>query len=774
MYKLSIFLLFLTSFANAIASDCPYELRGRIESDNQQAIPFAHIILQKPHQYAVADENGNFLLKNICPGEISLKISAVGFVEKIVYLSVKKNENINILLTEKKIETAEIVVRAKKNDSEQGESQSLAFLSGADLSKTVGTTLAEKLANIAGVSFLATGAGITKPVIRGLSLSRIAVFENGVKQEEQQWGADHGLQTDAENVFQAEIVKGSAALRYGGSAVGGAVNLMPPPIPQKQKINFSGDFLSANELYGISQAYENRFGKFYVRARISYRCFADSKVPANEFRYNSYILPLPENRLKNTAGNDFFANLTFGQQREKAQSNFSLAFSQQFAGIFAGAMGIPRTYQLSPDGNFRNTDFPRQNNRHIKFTWNEKKYLTKNWFLETYTAFQHNLRKEESLPHAHGQGKIPDGNTALMMDLKTFSADFLLQKDKNEENFTLGWQTQGQKNSVGGFEFLIPEYEMFKTGVFLLFNQKIHHKITLDGGLRADYSQIRTTSFWQNFYDDKGEITRLVSRSEGFKRHFFNFSAAAGATWKIAENYILKANISHSERMPDIAELASGGIHHGTFRHELGSANLRSEKGNQFNITFRKENKKWQAEFSPFVYYFSNYIFLRPSGIFSTLPEAGQVYTYTQARVFMYGGEAEIRAKIFEKMHATSVFEYTANNNFNTGLSLPFTPPMTFRQSLDYYFGKKVHLSADFLHFFAQNKTDRNESSTAAYSLFDVKLSILHKNKFLNAEWTFSVKNIADVKYINHLSRYKILNLPEQGRNFAVNVRFEI
>jgi iron complex outermembrane receptor protein len=772
MYQFWFFLFLLFSFFNAAASDCPYELRGRIETEHKQAVPFAHIFLQKPHKYAVADENGNFLLKNVCPGQINLKISAVGFEEKMIEFQLEKNEKISIYLTEKNTETAEILIQAEKNDSEQ--SQSLVLMSGEELSKTVGTTLAEKLANIAGVSFLATGAGIAKPVIRGMSLSRVAVFENGVKQEEQQWGADHGLQTDAQNVFQAEIVKGSAALRYGGGAVGGAVNLLPPPLPQKQKISFSGDFLSANDLYGFSQAYENRFGKIYVRARITYRSFADSKVPAKEFRYNRYILPLFENRLKNTAGNDFFANLTFGQQREKSQSNFSLAFSQQFAGIFAGAMGIPRAYQLTHDGNFRNTDFPRQNNRHIKFTWNEKVFFSKNWFLESNIAFQQNLRKEESLPHAHGQGKIPDGNTALLMNLKTFSADFFLQKEKNGEKITFGWQSQGQKNSVGGFEFLIPEYTMFKTGFFFLFDKKIHPKITLDGGLRADFSHILTRAFWQNFYDEEGEISRQVSRSEGIERNFFNFSAAAGGAWQFAENYFLKANFSHSERMPDIAELASGGIHHGTFRHELGSANLRSEKGNQFNLTVRRENKTWQAEFSPFAYYFSNYLFLRPSGIFSTLPEAGQVYTYTQAKVLMYGGEAEIRAKIFKKMYATTVLEYVANNNLNTRLPLPFTPPLSIRENLAFSFWEKIHFSADFSHFFAQKRTDRNETASDAYSLFDAQFSFFHKNKFLNAEWTFSVKNIADVKYINHLSRYKILNLPEQGRNFSVNVRFEI
>src|SRR5690606_13525295 len=92
---------------------------------------------------------------------------------------------------------------------------------------------AKSLENVAGVTAMEIGSGVSKPMIRGLGFTRIAVTENGIKQEGQQWGADHGLEIDALQAEEVEIIKGVGAIAYGSDAIGGVIRINNEKIPQE-------------------------------------------------------------------------------------------------------------------------------------------------------------------------------------------------------------------------------------------------------------------------------------------------------------------------------------------------------------------------------------------------------------------------------------------------------------------------------------------------------------------------------------------------------------
>ena len=79
--------------------------------------------------------------------------------------------------------------------------------------------------NIPGVQAMDIGSGFSKPMIRGMGFNRIAVLENGIKQEGQQWGADHGLELDAFNIEAVNVLKGPSSLLYGSDAMGGIIQI---------------------------------------------------------------------------------------------------------------------------------------------------------------------------------------------------------------------------------------------------------------------------------------------------------------------------------------------------------------------------------------------------------------------------------------------------------------------------------------------------------------------------------------------------------------------
>ena len=94
----------------------------------------------------------------------------------------------------------------------------------------------QAMENIPGVQAMDIGSGFSKPMIRGMGFNRVAVLENGIKQEGQQWGADHGLELDAFNVDAVNVMKGPASLLYGSDAMGGVIDIAPVQVPAENML----------------------------------------------------------------------------------------------------------------------------------------------------------------------------------------------------------------------------------------------------------------------------------------------------------------------------------------------------------------------------------------------------------------------------------------------------------------------------------------------------------------------------------------------------------
>src|SRR5690606_33154577 len=96
-------------------------------------------------------------------------------------------------------------------------------LNKAQLQQVQGTSLAAQLQSIPGVSMLQTGGTIAKPVINGMYGNRVLILNNGVRQQGQQWGAEHAPEIDPYIANQLTVVKGAESVRYGSDAIGGVI-----------------------------------------------------------------------------------------------------------------------------------------------------------------------------------------------------------------------------------------------------------------------------------------------------------------------------------------------------------------------------------------------------------------------------------------------------------------------------------------------------------------------------------------------------------------------
>lgn len=759
-----------------------------VDSENGSPLVGAVVYIHEVDRGSLTDADGRYLISNLRRATYHLHVSYIGYTSTTKTVKIEEDNILKFSLSPSSIELAEVIVETNHFKAGPREHTLPMEIIDADyLRKNQKGTLINALEVLPGISAINTGVGISKPVIRGMSFNRVIVNDRGIKQEGQQWGTDHGLELDMFDPGRVEVIKGPGSLLYGSDGIGGVINIFPPALPQNEL--FQGTiqtlYKSNNHLFGTSIMGEGTNGKWVYRGRVSLQDFGDYRVPADQFTYNSFVLDLFDERLKNTAGNERNFSVMGGIKDSWGYSTVTVSNFRQQAGLFSGAIGIPRAFQLVGDGNIRNIELPRQIINHFKIISNSNILVKGNW-LEIDLGYQNNDRREESLPHAHGKGPRPEGTLAHGLNLQTWTANARYYHHITEgHNRIFGAQLQYQQNGRSGFEFLLPDFTSFSVGTFVHEEFTWNDAYTLAGGLRFDYGNRNVVSSFEPIYQDIETIYRYYKRNNAMDRDFYNMSGAIGFSWYPNQKLNAKVNLGSSFRIPTAAELSINGIHHGTFRHELGDSTLASERGYQFDFTLSYQLKYLSFVMTPYVSYYQDFIYLAPRATFSSsldpeaFPEGGQVFQYKQHDAFYGGGELSVDYHPIEEFHLRTSFEYVYNYNFDTRLPLPFTPPGSLYseagwESMIPFMNNNWSINFNYRWAFDQNRTDRNEKATPGYHLFGLQTGTELSIGMFKADINIEIQNITDKQYFNHLSRYRLLNLPEQGRNIVLSMLIPI
>jgi iron complex outermembrane receptor protein len=665
--------------------------------------------------------------------------------------------------------------------------QPLAVVSaeGGYIMENRSNSLMTSLTKLPGVNAMPIGQGFSKPVIRGLGFNRVAVVENGIKQQGQQWGADHGLEIDRYNVEYIEIVKGPASLQYGADAMAGAVVLRPRRLTPDEGL--SGAVLltgnSNNRLAGGSAALHYQHAGRYIRGRATYQNFEDYRVPAESFDYLNYTFPIYKGILKNTAGRETDVALQAGVVGNRTSSALSVSNVHARTGFFAGAHGLPTTVALADDNDYRNIGLPYQAVNHLKAVANQ----TLRWGSHQATVdagYQYNLRQEYSQPHTHGYGPVPEGDKELELRLQTASLHVVWEyAPTSAHRLQAGVNTEYQHHRIGGYSFLLPAFEQWSGGVFVMGQVPLSGRLSASAGVRYDRSRVHI-----HRYIDPSLPEAYRQRSPEMTKHDGDLSFNAGLTFVPHPLWEVKANVGKSFRMPTVSEYSSNGVHHGMFRHELGDSTLTHESSYQADVSFTFRTtpaagavQRIALEAALFANYFPRFIFLNPTGHFSWLPDAGQYYRYQQSEAFRAGGEIRLTVDFARLVRWEGSAEYVHATDLDSGYPIPFTPPLSLVNEWSvgckrWWFLSSGRAAFTCRYAAAQRRTTRNEKATPPYHLFDASLSAGFPLGGRAREWrvVVQVHNLFDTKYYNHLSFYRYLNLPESGRNFLLSVQIPI
>lgn len=744
-------------------------------------LPQANVLLLPDSIGGATDAYGSIVFSNLDNKKYQIVASFLGYQSKsIAFENTGISRMVEVRLAPVVRELGEVVVQDHHNHQEE-------VLSALHLNlKEIGNfnmpTFAKTIEKLPGIHAMNVGVGISKPVIRGLFANRVIVNHYYIKQEGQQWGTDHGLEIDAFDVGEIEIIKGPASLQYGSDGLGGVINILPNKIPAVNTLSteVSTVYRSNNHHAGISAKVAANRNGWFVTGRYTHQNWGDYVVPQDTFVYNTFELPIFNNILKNTAGRENHFSATAGRSGEKGIFRVSHFQYRQQSGIFSGAMGIPRSFTLQDDGDRRNIDLPSMNTNHYKTVFNAKWYAADNWDIHINAAHQLNTRKEFSFPEFHRRPEADRNDTeAIALLLNTYTLNAHADHDYRERwKNVYGFDVQYQTNRRGGWDFLLPDFNTLRAGAYIIADFVASESLDINGGVRADVANNLSNEYTQLIYNSNGLVTDSL-QVQFLNNWYYNFSASLGVNKRISEQLTFKGNFGKSFRVPYPNETSSNGVHHGTFRHEVGTPDLKTEHGYQLDVSADFNKPKFSLSSAVFANYFNQFIYLRPSARFSTLPEAGQLFEYVQNNALFAGFELDWSWRFYKNFLWQQTAEYVWNVNLDNNLPLPFTPPASVSNELSYRWNnmdlkalKDVRVAGYYKYVFAQNRVDRNERTTPGYHYLSAEIALTTLLKGNELEISLQGQNLLNAQYFNHLSRYRLLNIPEQGINFVVQVNY--
>jgi len=708
-----------------------------------------------------SDKDGNFKIRNLPATSLLVQVSYIGYQAITLTVDLRKTTVQNFELHESAIESQEVVITGNALSSENNRSSvSITPINKLQLFTTPSTNIIDAISTVPGVSEITTGGEISKPVIRGLSYNHVVTLNEGVRQEGSQWGDEHGIEIDQFSVDRIEVLKGPASLFYGSDAMGGVINILEPIPAEPGKIRgeFASQLSTGNRLYSNSLMLEGNQGGFLWRLRGTYKDAAAYKTPP-EYVYNSAF---KENNY----------NLLLGLVRKWGFSHLHVSSFHTKIGMIDGTRDSLTHRFLDYQGNpvpyteakSRKIEVPFQIVQHYQASSSTNLFL-KNSQVRFNVGYQVNDRRE--------YGVTPDEpGLNLQLTTWTYDARYTLQLPGTIE-FVSGISGMTQMNLNKGVEFLVPDYDLQDWGGFV-YGKKSWQRFTVNAGIRFDYRSISGKAM---IHDTLGHTAATGDTIfTAFHPAFTAVTGSAGITFRLSKTFNLKFNVGRGFRAPNIAELGSNGVHEGTFRYEIGNPLLKPETSIQVDGEISANIKWLSAVFNGFYNVIDDYIYSR--NINGEMKNSGgrsyQVFRYIQGNSVLKGFEFELDIHPVDALHLDNNIDYVWGKNLSTGVPLPYIPALHTMHDIrwTYKTDKASWLNSPYLEaglevHFGQYDVDNFETYTPGYVLINASIGAnLRVQKQL---WTvyISGKNLADVKYYDHLSRLKYVGIYNMGRNIT-------
>lgn len=659
----------------------------------------------------------------------------------------------------------EVVVTANPLGSDLNDMVApVSTLGGDALTVRQASTLGETLNSMPGVTSTYFGPNSSRPAIRGLDGDRIKVLQNGGSTlDASTLSYDHAVPIDPLVAEKIEVVRGPAALMYGGNAVGGVVNVIDNRIPRDPITGVTGAADVSGTIGGdkgrnASGLLEAGNGKFAVHADAFVRQTSDLRIPGYA-RSGSLraTQPLPEGETE-----------AYGKipNTNAHQEGGSMGGSYTWADGFVGANWS--TYR-NDYGTPAEAD-ARIKMRQDRFALEGE---SRNLAGATNGIFESVKGKFSYTDYEHRE--IEDGVTGTTF--KNHGWDARLEATHGKiGNMTgvIGTQFGHTDFSALGEEAFVPSTATDNAALFVFEELPLISSgdLKLNFGGRLDHSKVKASANGNDRFTDA-------------ERSFNAGSASAGLLYKLNPVWTVTSNLSYTERAPTFYELYANGPHLATGSFEVGDPNASKERATSIDLGMRFKQGNHSGSVSGYYSRFQNYLALLNTGTFrdsegnvvaagseGALPEL----QYLGVPATLYGFEAEGKTRLLQKMLTTSDsldFEaradYVHGENRSNGEPLPRLSPLRLGGSLVYAAGPwGARINVDWNA--RQSRVPTGDTPTDAYTMLGIALT--YKMKLSGTQTLFYVRgdNLTNTEARSATSILRDI-APLPGRSVRIGMR---
>lgn len=789
MKKIFLCLMFFQS----ILSYSQNSLSGTVKNNlTQEPLVGAVIYFPDFKTGAVTGINGNYSVKNLPKTKTLLQVKMLGYKTVVKQIDLTEVSNLDLEMEESVVEEEEIVVSGTSHATEIKRSPiPMVSIDQKYLSQNASSNIIDAMIKVPGVNAVSTGPNISKPYIRGLGFNRILVLFDGVRQDGQQWGDEHGIEIDQNLVDRIEVIKGPASLIYGSDALAGVVNLIPAnTMPEGMiKGQFQGNHQTNNNQISSSLNLAGNLKGFVwgltgsQKQASNYQNKYDGRVYGTKYKENNFNAYLGLNKSWGYSHLNFSLYDNLQEVPDGSRDSLTRKFTKQTTEEDTLRPIVSEDELTS----YKIADL-NQRVQHYRL------YSSSNiYFGRSKLSLKFGLQQSKRREFGHPQHvSIP----ALSLVLNTYSYDvkYSLPVFKGWETL-LGLNGMYQQNkNIDATEFVIPDYNSFDIGPFI-FTKKTFGKLDITAGARYDSRVFRNEAIYTTINPQTGfdmlspkndSDTNVVKQFDSYQHTFSGVSGSLGMSYNFSEHLGLKFNIARGYRSPNIAEISAKGVHPGTGFQQLGDANFKPEFSMQEDLGLFFETEHISGSAEAFYNLIDNYIYneklLSVFGGDSIFSEGGndyQVFKFRQTKAQLYGGEFsfDIHPHPLDWLH----FENTASLVYASNLGgnganitdstkfLPFIPPFHTNSELRADFKKKfacfssAFIKIGFQYYAAQDRVFsayNTETKTPAYTLVDTGLGTDIVNKKNQTLFSISVivNNLADAAYQSNMSRLKYMD----------------
>lgn len=775
---------------------CKATLSGRVmDFHDQTPLVGATVYVISQEKAVITDFEGRYKMDGLCEGNFEIELSHPQCSTLLYTIRIASDTRRDFEMEHHLEELQEVQVIGELLPDNTSTAQERK-LSTATLEAYSAGSLGDALREISGVSSLSTGSNIVKPSINGLSGSRVLMLNDGVRMQDMEWGDEHAPNIDINSADQVSVIKGASALKYAGDAIGGVV------VIERERIAV-GDSLYGKTLLSMmsngrggvmsSELTKTYKSGWYLNGQASYKRFGDREAP-------DYIL-------SNTGMQEIGLSVHTGKRLLNQGWDIDYSYYRADIAILrashignvddliesinSGEPSViePFTYELG---------VPRQEVAHHlgKLNYYLRLKGVGKWTVQY--DFQNNHRFEYDVRVGSDRDK-----PAIDLELTTHTlmSDFSWDALNNlrVQAGILGRFQDNFANPNTGVRRLIPDYQKYEIGGFLISEYRYTESWLFEVGLRYDFSRIDAKKFYQvSRWEERGydeDFPEFVINDLGSVLltnpvfDYNNFSATAGVRLELDPQSRVRANYALGQRPPNPAELFSDGLHHSAARIELGDLRIGSETSQRISLSYTREGKRWGMTLEPYLNFIDDFILLEPTGVEFTIRGAFPTWGFRQTNARLMGFDVSGYYQWNDHWESRHQFSLTKGKDLQQDLGLINMPAPITRNSL--VFTKPswntFEISLESTYVFRQNEYPPNifvfspteqenvelkiNTPPGAYHLLGLRAGMeFNLSETLALSTGLKVENLLNTSYREYLNRNRYF-ADDLGRNIILQLK---